>query len=87
VNTVKLSDAEYGRRMREAGFSGFLELARLLGDDVKAAKAMREESEFVRTHSVPHSNKFAAQVRSYLLAHKLEWTQENLEKAIESVNQ
>jgi hypothetical protein len=78
-----LPDAEVARRCK--GSAAFDKLAELLGDDIRAVKAMREESKFVQAHpELPRGAEFAAGVRGYLVANKLEWTQENLQKAVET---
>jgi hypothetical protein len=84
---VGLSDAEQARRMRQCEMKGFLQLAALLHDDVKAVKAMREESAFIAAYpNLPRGDEFAARVRGWLIAERLEWTQENLQKAVDAVN-
>lgn len=81
-----MSDAEYARRMRYADVHVFLKMAELLGNDVKAAHAMREESKFILTHrGIPLGEEFAGKVRGWLMANRLEWNQENLEKAVAAV--
>jgi hypothetical protein len=78
-----ISDDEMLRRLRLGGNAGFARLAKLIGDDAKALRALREESKFIRAHpELPGGSKFAEAVRGYLIANKLEWTQENLERAV-----
>jgi hypothetical protein len=80
-----MSDAEYIRRLRTAEVPSFLQLSKLLGNDQKALAAMREETTFVIAHpGLPRESEFATRVRGSLAAAKLEWTQENLEKAVAS---
>lgn len=82
-----VSDADILRRLRSIGTQhpAFDALVRLIGNDVKALRALREESKFIRAHpELPQGAKFAAAVRGYLIANKLEWTQENLAVAVAS---
>lgn len=84
--TRSMSDAELARRMRLAEEPTFMLLTGMLGNDIRAMKAIREETEFIKTR--PHlatGAKFAAMVRAWLIENKLEWSQENLEKAVEAV--
>lgn len=77
----RMSDVEFARHC--ANLPPFQRLAKLLGNDVKAAKAMREEIEFVKDRpELPRGEEFADKVRGWLVANKLEWTQENLGKAV-----
>lgn len=82
-----MNDAETARRLRQQENLPFQRLVRLLGgNEVKAVKAMREETEFIAAHpELPTGSQFAADVRGWLIANKLEWTQENLEKATHAV--
>ena len=44
---------------------------------------MRQEIDFVAKHpELPRSAEYAAKVRGWLVDNKLEWTEENLEKAV-----
>lgn len=80
-------EAEQARRMRRAGFKGFLQLADLLHDDLKAFRAMREETLFIASRpNLPRSDEFAAKVRGWLKDHQLEWSQENLQRAVDAVS-
>jgi hypothetical protein len=82
-----VSDATILRRLRSIGTShpAFEALSKLIGNDMKALRALREESVFIRAHpELPAGSKFAAAVRGYLIANKLEWTQQNLETAVAS---
>ena len=82
-STLPMSDAEYIRRLRVAEVAPFLRLADLLGNDARALRAMREESKFIRAHpGTPVGKEFADKVRGWLISNKLEWNQENLEKAV-----
>jgi len=88
------TDAETASRMRRVNPLDFAYMAKLGGDDAKAVKMLLEESRFIRTHP-RRGSEFAWQlddmrtrwpkhrslVRGFLIANKLEWTQENLEKA------
>ena len=75
--------AEFARRLRMASTPIFLELREMLGDDLKAARAIREEAAFIKTHpDLPRGEEFAGKVRGWLVDNKLEWSQENLEKAV-----
>lgn len=81
-----MNDAEMARRLRFSLPSEFVKLATLLGDDVKAARALREESEFVCARpGLPRGSEFAAKVRGWLISNKLPWSQENLGKAADAV--
>ena len=80
-----VSDAAILRRLRSIGTQhpAFDRLAKLIGDDAKALRALREESQFVRAHpGLPAGAKFAEAVRGYLITNKLEWTQQNLAIAV-----
>lgn len=80
-----VSDVDVARRLRSLAMyhPAFAQLAKLIGNDLKAVKALREETKFVRAHpELPAGSAFADIIRSYLIANKLEWTQENLEKAV-----
>lgn len=80
------SDIEMARRLRRLETPGFLELAQLLGTDVKALQALRVEVKFMRSHpGVSQSPAFAKKVRAWLIANKLDWTEENLSKAVASI--
>ena len=77
------SDVEMARRLRMTLPEEFVKLAELVGNDVKAAHALREESEFMLAHKdLPRNAQFAAKVRGWLIDNKLDWSQENLEKAV-----
>ena len=80
-----VSDADMLRRLRSIGTNhpAFEQLAKLIGNDAKALRALREESQFVRAHpELPAGAKFAAAIRGYLIENKLEWTQQNLQIAV-----
>lgn len=80
-----VSDATILRRLRSIGTAhpAFEALSKLIGNDMKALRALREESAFIRAHpELPSGPKFAAAIRGYLIANKLEWTQQNLETAV-----
>lgn len=65
----------------------FTTLTELRGSEALARLALIEENIFVRTH--PEFNfgeEFASRARSYLMAHCLEWTQENLLTAARNVS-
>ena len=82
-----VSDAAILRRLRSIGTEhpAFEALSKLIGNDMKALQALRVESAFIRAHpELPPGAKFAAAVRGYLIANKLEWTQQNLETAVAS---
>jgi hypothetical protein len=84
---VTVSDADILRRLRSIGMNhpAFEALAKLIGNDMKALRALREESRFVRAHpELPRGPKFAEAVRGYLIANQLEWTQEHLALAVAS---
>jgi hypothetical protein len=82
----EMSDAEFARRLRFSENATFLQIVELIGNDIAAAKAIRAENEFVKTNiGLPRGKEFAAKVRGYLVANKLDWTQENLAKAVEAV--
>jgi hypothetical protein len=84
----RMSDAEFADRC--AGSQPFEVLVELLGNRVKAAHAIRAEAEFVDARrksglpELPQGDEFAAKVRGWLVTNKLDWTQENLEKAVAS---
>lgn len=60
-------------------------LAGLIGEE-KALKALRVEREYVREHpDTPVGSDFARRVRQWLVTQELEWTKENLTKAIAAV--
>jgi hypothetical protein len=83
---IPIPEAEQARWLREHATKGFLQLTELLGDDVKALRAMREESAFIRARpTIPRGDDFAAKVRGWLVAKGLEWSQENLQAAVEAV--
>jgi hypothetical protein len=75
VKPFVMSEEEQARGLRQSGASGFLQVAELLGNDVKALKAIKEEAKFIAAHlDLPRGDEFAAKVRGWLLANKLEWT-------------
>jgi hypothetical protein len=81
-----MSDAEFARRLRLTEQPTFIRMAELLGNDLKAAKAILAESEFIKAYpTTMRGSAFATKVRNYLVAEKLDWTQENLAKAVEAV--
>ncbi len=83
---IPMSDAELAKRLRISENATFIKLVNLLGNDLKAAKAIREEGKFMMAHpEVPADKEFAAKVRAWLVWNKLEWTQENLEKAVAEI--
>jgi hypothetical protein len=80
-----ISDSEIARRLRMMQSPEFIKLAALLGNDLRATQALRVEAEFMASRPrLPRSAAFAANVRGWLIARKLEWTEENLEKAVAS---
>lgn len=80
---LPISDAELMRRLRACEALGFMDLAGLLGNDARALKALREEAKFVLDHpEMMRGAAFAAAIRGYLVENKLEWSQENLQKAV-----
>lgn len=81
-----MSDAEFARRARLSEVPTFILLADLLKNDMRAIRAIREEAEFVNARpDLPRGPEFAAKVRGWLVANKLEWTQENLQTAVDAV--
>ena len=62
---------------------GFLNLRELLPSDLEAAKALRAETDFVKSPEyvaleAPRNKDFARKVRQYLLANQTEWNAANL---------
>lgn len=81
-----LSDAELARRLRMQEAAPFLRLSALVGSDLKAVRCMRGEQKYLLAHpEFPRGPEAAAKVRVWLLEQKLEWTVENLEKAVAAV--
>jgi len=84
---MSLTDYEMALRLRQIGSVDFERLVALLGGDRAAIRAMREETKFIDAHPhLPRSAEFAAKVRNYLVAQKLEWNQDNLEIAVAAVS-
>jgi hypothetical protein len=84
---MALTDYEMALRLRQIGSVDFERLVALLGGDKAAIRAMREETKFIDAHpGLPRSAEFAAKVRNYLVAQKLEWNQDNLEIAVAAVS-
>ena len=84
---MALTDYEMALRLRQIGSVDFERLVALLGGDKAAIRAMREETKFIDAHpNLPRSAEFAAKVRNYLVAQKLEWNQGNLEIAVAAVS-
>ena len=82
----RLSDTELARRLRVMEASGFLKLANLLRNDLRAVRAMREESKFTLAHpELPRGPELAGKIRGWLIENKLEWSQENLQKAVDAM--
>jgi len=80
---MTIPDAQFAAMCREQRLPGFLNLRKLLPSDTAAAKALRAETAFVSTSEyralhAPQTEDFALQVRTYLIAHELEWNFENL---------
>lgn len=86
MTILTLPDEELARRMRFSQGPEFLKLSEMLHSDVKAARALRKENEFLEKYpGLPRTAEFAAKVRAMLLKNNLDWTIENLERVTEEI--
>ena len=66
-------------------YGSFQKLTELLGDELKAARALREENRWVTEHDIPYGGiEFGSWTRNWLIENGREWNQNNLAAATEA---